>query len=267
MSIIKITTPFNIDLEFKIAAFQKRIAAWMVDLLVICTYYYLMLRFIYPLYKGGEALQSSAEIFLVVIPVMIYQVVFELFLNGQTLGKKVAGIKIIDTEGQEPTWGQYIIRWILCIGNLYVYIIPYLLVQVLYNGMAAGIVLVLVLLILYLPDFLSVVISANSQRIGDFAAGTVVIDKNYKSNINETIYLQIEKTDYVPLFPQVMKLTDRDINGIRNLLNMKKPSNDTSHYITDVALKIKTVLGIESDLYPLDFLQQLLEDYNYYTTK
>jgi uncharacterized RDD family membrane protein YckC len=249
VSIIKIGTPFNIDLEFKIATFQKRIAAWMVDLMIICLYYYLMLRFIYPLFSKGEAMQTAAELFVVIIPVLIYQLAFELFMNGQTLGKMVAGIKIIDMEGREPTWGQYFTRWILCLGNLYVYVIMF------------------VLMILYLPDFLSVIISSNSQRIGDFAAGTVVIDKNYKSDISETIYLEIENKEYVPVFPQVMRLTDRDINGIRNLLNMKRPTNDTEHYIIDVAHKIKTVLGLESDLHPVDFLEQLLRDYNYFTTK
>jgi hypothetical protein len=134
-------------------------------------------------------------------------------------------------------------------------------------GLGGGIIFMFVLMILYLPDFLSVIISSNSQRIGDFAAGTVVIDKNYKSDISETIYLEIENKEYVPVFPQVMRLTDRDINGIRNLLNMKRPTNDTEHYIIDVAHKIKTVLGLESDLHPVDFLEQLLRDYNYFTTK
>ena len=125
----------------------------------------------------------------------------------------------------------------------------------------------IVFLILYLPDFLCVMISAKSQRIGDIAAGTVVIDNNYRSSIGETIYLQIEDAAYKPVYPEVMRLTDRDINGIRNLLNVKRPTRDTEHYMIDVTQKIKSVLGIESDLYPTDFLKQLLKDYNYFTTK
>lgn len=258
MAIITIETPFNIDLEFKIAGVNKRALAWFIDIVLICLYYYLVLRLIYPAHRMGEAANATAVIFVVILPVLLYQLLFELFMNGQTIGKKIAGIKVIDKEGKEPTWGQYCLRWILCIGNLFIFIIPYLIL------LSPG--LMLIFMILYLPDFLCIVISAKAQRIGDFAAGTVVIDSNYKANISETIYLEIENKDYKPLFPQVMRLSDRDINGIRNLLNTKRPTSDTTRYTIEVAQKIKTVLGIESDLYPTDFLEQLLKDYNYYTT-
>ena len=259
MPAIIITTPFNIDLEFKTAAIGKRILAWLIDVLIISLYYWLMLRFIYPLLGMKESIDTAAELFIIIIPVLLYQLAFELFMNGQTLGKKVVGIKVIDKEGREPTWGQYLIRWLLCIGNLFIYIIPYIMLRI-----PAGIIF---FMILYLPDFLCAVISAKAQRIGDLAAGTVVIDNNYKSNISETIYLNIEQDSYKPMFPEVMRLTDRDINGIRNLFNAKKMSTDTEIYVRQVAHKIKSVLSIESEMEPFDFLEQLLMDYNYYTGK
>ena len=259
MTIITISTPFNIDLEFRIAAFFKRLLAWAIDIVIICLYYYIMLRFIYPLLGKGEEISTAAELFMIILPVLFYQLAFELLMNGQTIGKKLTGIKVIDKEGREPTWGQYITRWILSIGNLFVYIVPYLIMQ--------NVALMLFFMILYLPDFFFIVISAKSQRIGDLAAGTVVIDNNYRSDISETIYLHIEDEHYKPMYPEVMRLTDRDINGIRNLLNSRNTNKDTENYMTDIALKIKSVLGIQSDLYPSDFLQQLLRDYNYLTTK
>jgi uncharacterized RDD family membrane protein YckC len=256
MAIITIQTPFNIDLEFKVAAFSKRLLAWLTDIIIICLYYYLMLRFIYPLLGMGQNAGTAARLFITIIPVLVYQLVFELVFNGQTIGKMAAGIKVIDMEGHEPTWGQYIIRWILCLGNLFVYIIPYIILE--------HFAMMIFFMILYLPDFLSVLITAKSQRIGDLAAGTVVIDKNYSPDINETIYLQIENKDYQPVFPQVMRLTDRDINGIRNLLQTQR-GRDADHYTIEVVQRIKTALDIQSDMYPLDFLRQLLKDYNYFT--
>jgi uncharacterized RDD family membrane protein YckC len=257
MAIITIGTPFNIDLEFKIAAFNKRLMAWLVDIVVICIYFYVMLRFIYPLLHMNSGISTAAFVLVIILPVLLYQLLFELFFNGQTIGKKVAGIAVIDMEGREPTWGQYITRWVLCIGNMFIYIIPYIILR-----MPAAL---LIFLFLYLPDFLSVVISAKSQRIGDFAAGTVVIDKRYVPDINETIYLPIEYKDYRPMFPQVMRLTDRDINGIRNLIHVKRPAKDTEAYTLQVVDKIKTVLAIDTDMEPMEFLRKLLEDYNYFT--
>jgi len=259
MPIITVTTPFNIDLEFKVAAFGKRLLAWLIDMIVICLYYYIMLRFIYPLLGMGEAISTVAQLFILIIPVLLYQLAFELLFNGQTIGKMAAGIKVIDREGHEPSLGQYITRWILCLGNLFVYVVPYVILQ---NPWY-----IFGFMILYIPDFFTVVISPRSQRIGDFAADTVVIDKNYKADITETIYIPVDNKDYVPVFPEVMRLNDRDINGIRNLLDKKRLSKDSEHYIIDVAQKIKSVLHIESDLYPTDFLRQLLQDYNYFTNK
>ena len=259
MAIVTVGTPFNIDLEFKIADFGKRLAAWAIDIVIITVYFYLMLRFIWPLFEMGEGIGTTAGYVLVIIPVLLYQLLFELFLNGQTLGKKLLGIGVIDIEGKEPSWGQYLIRWILCLGNLFIYIVPYIL-------LVAPIAMIF-FMILYLPDFLSVVISGKGQRLGDFAAGTVVIDKKYKADISETIYLEVGHNDYTPMFPQVMKLTDRDINGIRNLINIKSPGRDSELYTDQVVEKIKKVLAIDADMYSIDFLEQLLRDYNYITAR
>ena len=259
MASITITTPFNIDLEFKTASVNKRLLAWLIDILIITLYYYVILRFIKPLLGLTESIDTAAELFLIILPVLLYQLAFELFLNGQTIGKKLVGIKVIDMEGKEPTWGQYILRWLLCIGNLFVYIIPYVLLRVP--------VALIAFMILYLPDFLCVIISAKSQRIGDLAAGTVVIDKNYVANISDTIYFDVGQESYKPVFPGVMRLTDRDINGISNLISNKRTTRDTELYMQQVTDKIKSVLTIESDLEPYAFLQQLLLDYNYYTGK
>lgn len=258
MAIITIETPFNIDLEFKIAAFNKRLAAWVIDLTIICLYYYVMMGFIYPLLGMNQAISTAAGLFAIIIPVLIYQLVFELLFNGQTVGKMLAGIKIIDKEGKEPTWGQYFTRWILCLGNLFIYIVPHLIMQ--------NVLYMIGFLFLCLPDMISILVSSKSQRIGDFAAGTVVIDKRYSPNINDTIYLQIEDRNYQPVFPQVMRLNDRDINGIRDLLHTKRRTKETENFTIEVALRIKTVLDIQSNLSPLDFLAQLLKDYNYFTS-
>ncbi|MCD6011182.1 MAG: hypothetical protein K0Q79_1044 [Flavipsychrobacter sp.] len=258
MAIVTIGTPFNIDLEFKTASIGKRMLAWLVDIVIISFYFWVMLTFVHPLFEMGETLNTSAFL-MIIVPILFYQLMLEMLNNGQTIGKKLAGIGVIDIEGKEPSIGQYILRWVLCLGNLFVYIIPYLL-------LVSPFALVFCLF-LYLPDFLTVVIAKKSQRLGDFAAGTVVIDKKYRPSIDETIYLHIENKNYQPMFPQVMRLTDRDINGIRNLLNVKNTSRDTVNYTLQVVNKIKAVLSIESDMDPEHFLQQLLWDYNYYTAQ
>jgi uncharacterized RDD family membrane protein YckC len=259
MSIITINTPFNIDLEFRVAAFHKRLLAWCVDFLIICAYNYIICKFIVIPLDFSDNAQIVLFLLLAAIPSYLYHFLMEQFVNGQSIGKKIMGIKVISQEGDEPTIGQYILRWILGLGNIVFFMLPYVLLYSPYY--------LIFMLIFYLPDVLSIALTARSQRLGDLAARTVLIDNRHGTHIEDTIYLEIEETEYTPVFPEVMRLTDRDINGIRNLLDTKKQSKDNNIYMSQIAYRIKEVLKIESNLVPEEFLQQLLKDYNYLTRK
>jgi hypothetical protein len=105
-----------------------------------------------------------------------------------------------------------------------------------------------------------------SQRLGDLAAGTAVIDARSSLSVSDTVFMQIDNKNYEVMFPQVMRLSDNDINTIKTVVTQaKKRRNDDLGY--RVEYKIKSVLQIESSLSTLDFLEKLLEDYNYLATK
>jgi hypothetical protein len=78
--------------------------------------------------------------------------------------------------------------------------------------------------------------------------------------------MDIRQPGYVVKFPQVLKLTDRDINTIKNVVShyYKTRGTDT---LRRVASKVQLVLGIQTDMYAIDFLEKLLADYNYLATK
>jgi hypothetical protein len=122
----------------------------------------------------------------------------------------------------------------------------------------------MVLGIASLPDVISIAVTARSQRLGDLAAGTVVVDTKYKMDIQETIYVEVDTTAYEPKYPQVLKLTDRDISGIRNLLS-GKITKESENYMYRVAYRIEEVLQVKMNGDPDFFLQTLLKDYNYLT--
>jgi len=239
MSIITITTPFNIDLEFRIAPFHKRLLAWGIDMVVIVAFAYMAIRFFIPAihieeYEWGEALY-----FIFLLPAYCYHIIFELAMNGQSPGKRAVGLKVVDKTGRAATISQYILRWLLRLVDMGF-------------TMGAGAVL-------------SIALSRYSQRLGDLAAGTVVIDTSAKTGINQTIYLDMADRDTRVMFPEVMRLTDRDINGIRNLLAEKRGNKDNEEYKEKVTERIKEVLSIASDMHPDEFLHQLLKDYNIIT--
>src|ERR1044072_7679580 len=117
MSIVTIATPFNIDLEFKTAAFGRRFAAWLVDLMVLCAYNYVIEYFVLRPLSIDSDLTSVIFIIFTAIPSFLYHLLFETFFNGQSLGKKVMGIKVLSKNGNEATFSQYLVRWLLGFGN------------------------------------------------------------------------------------------------------------------------------------------------------
>lgn len=103
--------------------------------------------------------------------------------------------------------------------------------------------------------------SRKQQRLGDLLAHTLVISTTKKQSISDTVFQEVAQT-YVPSFPQVMQLSDRDINSLKGILDTAKKRHDYS--LAEMASeKIKAHLKIDTSLSPFDFLEILLKDYNY----
>jgi hypothetical protein len=110
-----------------------------------------------------------------------------------------------------------------------------------------------------------VVSTRKAQRIGDILAKTILIRTNTKGNIDDTVFIAVAD-NYVPSFPQIMQLSDRDINAIKSILETARKRNDF-HMAAAASEKIKAHLKIDSPMSPFDFLDVLLKDYNYMSTK
>lgn len=153
---LQIETPENVVFGYEVAGIGSRFMATMIDSLI------LMLLFVLGAVAGGF-LTSSAEslisgsagwiaaIFTIITFLIFfgYYVIFETVWNGQTPGRRMFGLRVVDLEG-----------------------VPI--------GLAAAAIRNLVRLIDFLPLFygLGVVvmfINSQSRRLGDLAAGTLVV--------------------------------------------------------------------------------------------
>ncbi len=264
MSVIQIATPFNIDLEFEIAEFHKRLFAYLIDFCLLILFFMAMKY----LYYGGfdvateEELRSHVGIDILTIsfPMLLYSLLCEVFMHGQTLGKKVMNIRVISLDGGEPELSQYLVRWMFkafewpFFFGYTIFTQQSLLFYIIITGFF-GIVVVI-----------TIAVSKRNQRLGDLAANTVVVNTKSPFSVDDTVFMDIRQDNYVAKFPEVLRLSDRDINTIKNVINMyyKSHNTQTSHR---VALKVQEVLKIQTDLYPVDFLEKLLEDYNYLASK
>lgn len=260
MSVIRITTAFNIDLEFEIAPFHKRLFAYFIDLGILVLYLYSM-KFM--LYEGlGISLDDyiGFDILVISLPMLLYSLLMELWMNGQTVGKKIMSLRVISLDGGEPTLGQFMIRWITRMFEwpfFFGYIIgaEHMILAYLFITGLMGIGVVI-----------PIAVTQRSQRLGDLAAGTVVVNTRSNLGLEDTVFMEMNTQNYVVQFPEVMRLSDGDINTIKSVLTQSKKSKNQDMCYR-VEAKVKEVLNIRADMLPEQFLEKLLEDYNYLATK
>lgn len=174
---------------------------------------------------------------LFLLPAMLYHLLSETFMNGQSFGKKIAGIKVVKLDGTQPNFGSYLIRSMLRLIDVSVFS-P--VVSIIY-----------------------IAVSEKSQRLGDIAAGTTVIKINKKVTLSDTI-LYNRKDDYKIVYEQVMLLSDKEANLMKEVLEFSIKNNQPQH-MKQLAIKLKTKLGIENSTEKdADFLNTLLHDYSHY---
>ena len=83
---VKLDTGFNIEVDFMLPSFFRRFAAWVVDLAIIIAYYIILGRLLGDLSSTKEGRILEWAVFS--IPPLFYHLVCEIFLNGQSIGKK-----------------------------------------------------------------------------------------------------------------------------------------------------------------------------------
>ena len=263
MSLIKISTIFNIDLEFEIAPVYKRILAYLIDFTILLLYIVSMKY----LYYNGVAVSDNymnqrigLDMLTISLPMLLYSVVCEVLMHGQTVGKKLFNIRVISLSGGEPSLSQYLIRWMFRVFEW-----PFLFGYIMFSGTAFT---AYIFLTFFLGGTVAIIIAATkkNQRIGDLAANTVVVDTRSDFGVNDTVFMEIDEENYTVKYPEVLRLSDRDINTIKNVLDISY-KNRQQELGERVALKVQNVLNITSDEPAEEFLQKLLSDYNFLATR
>jgi uncharacterized RDD family membrane protein YckC len=263
MAAIKISTNFNIDLEFEAAPFHRRLLAWIFDIIVLIVYLVLAFKLLnyFAAWLSPEA--TLAFMMLMFLPCLTYNLFSEILMNGQSIGKRIMRLRVVNENGGSPSIGQFVIRWLIRTSDYMIFVILLYAPQATQNGDTNFIWKIGIPLSLLLADIF-LVNSKKGQRLGDLLAHTLVISANKQSSINDTIFLEVAD-GYVPSFPQVMQLNDRDINSLKGILDTARKRHDYN-FAEMAAEKVKSHLKISTTLSAFDFLEVLLKDYNYLST-
>lgn len=270
MSILTIKTTFNIELKFKLASMLKRGLAWFVDLIVLVIYNFLAYHILLLIDDSFSSVQNlltnnfdnvltTILIFFIMLPSFFYHFIIQYLWNGKSVGKYMLGIKVINVDGGNTTLGQLMIRWILCLPNYL------LLTLVFYSDIRYLMLFILAFGIFSIPDFIAIAILPKSQKLGDLAANTLVIESVYNANINDTFFeMHDDNKQYHVSYPDVILLNDKDINGLHRIVKNAKQSDDK--YLLKIEQKIQDKTGIQNaQKDSIKFFEVLIADYNYLT--
>jgi uncharacterized RDD family membrane protein YckC len=263
MSFIRIMTNFNIELEFPAAPFHRRLLAWILDVVFLSLFVTICVKIMNSLAQDDAENMVWVVFIFMLIVVLCYHLICEVTMNGQSLGKKITGIRVVNENGGQPSIGQFVIRWLIRTSDLMAVIILFAaaLAAETKNGSLEVFWYVSIPMGLFIADVILVNASKKNQRLGDMLANTLLIRTTEKHSITDTVFLNINE-NYVPSFPQVMRLSDRDINSLKGILDTARKRGD--YDLAEMASnKIRNHLQIQTNLSPFDFLEVLLKDYNY----
>ena len=180
------------------AGVAERLVARIIDYIVIGVYFFALwtafdkYNWLLDPLGLGDSLFRVLYILLLLSPILFYSVICEFFLDGRTLGKMVMKTRVVMVDGSAPTLGAILLRWLFLLIDVYL--------------MNIGII--------------AIICTRRNQRLGDLAAGTMVIRTPRTDQMHFTLSeFSYARSDYKPLYPEVQQLSLGQIDVVNHILN------------------------------------------------
>jgi len=241
MKTIEINTTQNVTIEYELAFLRERALAFLIDAVlvgVVCI-------FLSYIFEGGfTTLFYSMDAFqlYIVLPYCVfvfYQLFIEVIKDGQSIGKQAVGIKVVRLDGKEAGFSEFLFR------------ATFHILDVLFSFGILGAILISS--------------SDKGQRLGDMTANTTVIRVRFSLRFRLEDILKINSLeDYEPSFPQVRKLSEKDMLLIKSIITRNRLYQNQAHQevVDDLVIRLKEELSIdEIKGTKIDFLKTLIRDY------
>ncbi|MBI5963723.1 MAG: RDD family protein [Chloroflexi bacterium] len=167
--ILKIDTPENVTFDYDVAGIGSRFLAALVDTALILILQGVVigtLILLVTLFSDGDLFAGALSAWILAGLGLIsfiflwgYYIFFEILWNGQTPGKRWVGLRVIRVDGTPITASEAVIRNLVRI------------IDFLPTAYGVGVV--------------TMFVNANSRRVGDFAAGTIVVHERETKGLGD----------------------------------------------------------------------------------
>ena len=235
---LSIETPEQIKINYSIAGIGSRFYAALIDVAVMTL---IALIGIYVIARAISDLDERLGNWLVAIAGIAtfaflwgYYMVFEITTNGQSLGKRALGLRVIKVHGYPISFSDSAIRNLVRIVDF----LPFF----------------------YGAGLVAMLLNKNWQRLGDLAAGTLVVKEDTKVSPSSARTPTIRKSTFVYAdWIQLDQLTDAELVSIREYLSRRGtlPRLRRSQLVRTIGTPIARKMGGSN---PIDyelFLEEL----------
>src|SRR5579859_708749 len=176
MYTISVRTTQNVVIQYPDAGVGERIAAYLIDRLILIAYAVCIIV----LFIRIKVEQPWVWIAVLGIPFLLFSLLFEIFMDGQTPGKRLMKIQIVRLDGTRASIGDFILRWLFAF------------VDFMILGGAIAVI--------------TVAAGGKGQRLGDLVAGTSAVKLLEQAETSARDIFITADPDYVPAFAQAVQL-------------------------------------------------------------
>jgi uncharacterized RDD family membrane protein YckC len=238
-----IDTPENVVLEAELAGFGSRCIAAIIDYTILAAiliaFFCLSTRALASISFRDTTVALSILMLVQFVIISFYHLAFEFLWNGQTPGKRRVGIRVVQANGLPATTSALLIRNFVRFFDF--------------------------LPIVYGVGLIVMFATRRTQRLGDLAAGTIVVQERRKLNL-ETIredhkveYQFISRYDPLPPNIQVANLTPSDRQAVVSYLQRRPQLQNRDHVAVLVARQVAERMGIPGEVSSLKRGETFLE--------
>ena len=229
---VTIATPEGVELELVLAGVGSRFAASLLDVVVQLGAIFALAVVLGPLGNNGFVL--AAYLVAIFLILFAYDIALETWNRGRSIGKLAAGLRVVRAGGEPEGFLTAAVRNFLRIVDF--------------------------LPAFYVVGVISILVTSRNQRLGDLAAGTLVVRERRRAVTPSATYLP--PPGGAPFLEwDVSGVSVDDVATLRQFLERRVSLSPgaRAHLATDLAARVRPkVVGAPDGWHPESFLEAVV---------